>query len=308
VTSEEPTVRQTTLGFAASKQSAEILSAASTFLFVPGNRPGRFSKAVDSGADIVILDLEDSVHPLDKSAARRHVAEFVDRHPCIVRVNSVGTPWHHDDLLALADRHSLVAVMLPKTEFADDVAAVASIVNAPVVALVETASGVARSNDLAATASLARVAFGNLDFSADCDVTIGHDEVETLFARSALVVASRAAGLPGPIDGVFVDIADIDGLRKACRRARRLGFAGKLCLHPCQVDAVRAEFAPSADEIAWASNLLAERATHDNPSLFLFNGSMVDEPVIRRARAIAARSAAGGAATDPLDATNRGSR
>jgi citrate lyase subunit beta / citryl-CoA lyase len=284
-----------------SRRFAELLTAASSFLFVPGNRPDRFAKAANSGADMVIVDLEDSVPATEKTKARDHVAAWCETNRCVVRINGVATPWHRDDLEALAGRKGLVAIMLPKAADPTHAESVSSTTGALIVALVETAQGIVRSAEVAASKPVARLAFGNLDFIAECGIAVSPDEYELLAARSALVIASHAAGLPGPIDGVFSAIGDTDGLSLAAGRARRLGFAGKLCLHPEQVAVVRRQFEPTKDELDWAHQVLSAHSVTQSPSLFMLDGNMIDEPVIRRARALVARAASSRIAHDSGD-------
>ncbi|MFV0309476.1 MAG: HpcH/HpaI aldolase/citrate lyase family protein [Desertimonas sp.] len=271
--------------------AANPVDAATSFLFVPGTRHDRFAKAADSGADVVIVDLEDAVAPADKVSARTVVAGWCDANACVVRINGAATPWHDDDIDALAGAPELLAVMVPKAESIEQVESVASAVGVAVIALVETARGVLHAAELASSPAVARLAFGNLDFAADCGITPGPDELELLAARSALVVASRAAGLPGPVDGVFTQVGDLDGLGAAVGRARRLGFAGTLCIHPEQVAVVSRRLGPSTEEIDWARRVLAASAEHGAATLFVLDGNMVDEPVLRRARAIVAQVA-----------------
>ncbi|GAA1248461.1 CoA ester lyase [Prauserella halophila] len=257
---------------------------ATTFLFVPGDRPERFEKASASGADLVVLDLEDAVAPERKDAARDHVAEWLTQgHECAVRVNPPGSPWHEQDLTALAGHSG--ALMLPK---ADTPATVQQVVRTlddvpPIVALVETALGVVQAADLAAVPSVERLAFGSFDLAAE----LGVDPVDRealAAARGALVLGSAAAGLAGPIDGVTADLDDSDVLTDDVRYARRLGFTGKLCVHPKQLSPVTAAFRPGDDEIRWARKVVdateAGRGTHGAVAV---DGQMVDKPVLERA-------------------------
>ncbi|MGE9809390.1 MULTISPECIES: HpcH/HpaI aldolase/citrate lyase family protein [unclassified Janibacter] len=262
---------------------------ATTFLFVPGSRPDRFDKALKAGADIIVLDLEDAVTEDDKDEALASVTSWLSQEGNIgaVRVNGAG---HHDrfeaDLAALADVQGLAAIVVP---MAADVAAVArahEVTGAPVVALVETALGLLRAADMAAAPGVVRLAFGHLDFAADIGSDTGPEAM--LLARSTLVVASRAAGLAGPVDGVTTELDDPGVASEDAGRAACLGFTGKFCIHPRQIAAVSAAFAPSADEVAWARRVL-HAAESGGAGAVRFDGHMVDAPVLNRAKSVLAR-------------------
>lgn len=251
-------------------------------LFVPANRPDRFAKAAASGADAVILDLEDAVAAKDKEHARSCLADLSLHCPVLVRVNAVGTPWHVADIAAL---HGLqvAAVMLPKAEDAETVEAIAA-GNLPVIALIETARGLAEARRIAALPNVARLAFGSVDYSLD--LGLEHQREILLPARSELVLASRLAGIAAPLDGVTTQI-DATVATDDARHARAIGMAGKLCIHPLQVRGVREAFLPSAAEIKWARTVL-----ESGDGAASVDGEMVDEPVRRRARNILDRTPA----------------
>jgi citrate lyase subunit beta/citryl-CoA lyase len=249
-------------------------------LFVPGDRPDRLDKALSSGADAVILDLEDAVAPTHKDQARAHVARLTQGKAVIVRVNALGTPWHALDL-ATAVEGSVAGIMLPKTEGGAEWSALCQTLSnrLPVIALIETGRGLARARDIAATPGVARLAFGSVDYCADLGCE--HTAEALLHARSELVLASRLAGLPAPLDGVTTSITADELWSDDARRAAGLGFGGKLCIHPRQVSGIMAAFTPGEASIAWAERVLAraEGAT-------ALDGEMVDEPVRRQAQAI----------------------
>jgi citrate lyase subunit beta/citryl-CoA lyase len=270
--------------------AAPVLASAVSWLFVPGDRPERFAKAASSGAHVVVCDLEDAVAPEAKAGAREHVADYLhDGGRAVVRINGATTAWHADDLAALARAPGLLAVMLPKAEGAGAVRAVADAAGAPVVALVESALGVVRVHETAAAA--ARLAFGSLDFALD--VAADHDDDGALLqARTTLVLASRAAGLPSPVDGVTTALDDASAAARDAARARRLGFGGKLCIHPRQIAAVHAAYTPTEDELAWARDVLAASADGSSGAVRSSTGELIDAPVVRRARAILMRGPA----------------
>jgi citrate lyase subunit beta/citryl-CoA lyase len=247
--------------------------AATTFLFVPGDRPGRFGKAAGSGADVVILDLEDAVAPADKDSARVEVRAWLRHTAAMVRINAPGTPWFDADAAMVAALG--VPVVVPKAETPGVLAGFGA-----VVALVETARGVERAAELAAVPSVTRLAFGSVDLAAELGVA-PEDREPFAYARSRLVIASAAAGLAPPVDGVTTDLRDDQRLEADVRYARRMGFGGKLCVHPRQVAPVRAGFAPTEAERDWARRVLTAGA-----SASTVDGRMVDKPVLDRARRI----------------------
>lgn len=251
-------------------------------LFVPANRPERFAKAAASGADAVILDLEDAVAADAKDAARAALEVAFTGLPVIVRINAHGTPWHDADMAAVSALRP-AAVILPKAEDGAVVAAVvAALGGVPVIALVETARGLANARAIAA-AGVARLAFGSVDFCAD--LGCAHLREVLLPARSELVLASRLAGIAAPLDGVTVQLDDLSASHDDAAHARALGMTGKLCIHPRQVAEVTRAFAPTEQEIDWARRVLAS-----GDGAASVDGAMVDEPVRIRARAILAGS------------------
>jgi citrate lyase subunit beta/citryl-CoA lyase len=261
---------------------------ARTFLFVPGTRPERFAKAAATAADLVIADLEDAVAEEEKASARSAVAQWLAAEGrAAVRVNGTASPHHREDIAALAGLPGLVAVVVP---MADDPAALASLheqlgEGVAIVALIETALGLVRVQELAAAPGVRRLAFGHLDFAADLDAST--DDETMLLARSTLVLASRAAGLPGPVDGVTTALDDPAVTTADAGRARRLGFAGKLCIHPRQVALVNAAFSPSEEDVAWARRVIEAAGAGGAVRV---DGHMVDAPVLLKAQAILARS------------------
>lgn len=262
-----------------------------SYLFVPGDRPERFDKALAAGADAIVIDLEDAVAPPNKTQARAAVADWLSaKHltaegPVIVRINGAETPWFQEDL-ALCAHAGVAAVMLPKAERIEEVLAAARTSaderRTAVLPLIETAVGFSRAQAIAVTAGVQRLAFGAIDFQLD--LGIHGDDEELLFFRSQLVLASRLAGIEAPIDGVCTALDDAQRLGREATRARRLGFGAKLCIHPRQVEAVNRAFSPGEDEIAWAQRVLQSAA--GNGGAVAVDGKMVDRPVILRAEAI----------------------
>jgi citrate lyase subunit beta/citryl-CoA lyase len=259
-------------------------SAARSYLFVPGNRPERFDKALASGADAVIVDLEDAVPPDHKDAARAAVAAWLSaERPVVVRINAIDTPWFGADV-ALCRRAGVAAVMLAKTERAQDLTAVgAAVPLLPLIPLIESAAGIDQLRAIATAPRVQRLAFGAIDFQLDLNMRAGFDEL--IYFRSQLVLASRLANLAAPIDSPSTLIDDPRAVEDEAQRARRLGFGAKLCIHPKQVDGVNRSFSPSAAEVAWAERVLAAAAVSHGAAVAL-DGKMVDKPVILRAQAI----------------------
>lgn len=257
-------------------------------LFVPGDRPERFGKALAAGADAVIVDLEDAVAPADKGKARDAIAANWPREGrLLLRINGCGTPFLADDL-ALARRLRLDGIILPKAEQAQNISTVhAAVPDVPVIALIESALGLANARALAATHGVARLAFGSIDYCADLGSS--HSREALLMARSELVLASRLARRAGPIDGVTATVADATLARDDAAYAAGLGFAGKLCIHPSQIAPVLAGFAPSPSDIAWAQRILAAASE----GAVKVDGAMVDAPVRIRAEQILKRAEIG---------------
>ncbi|RQS35349.1 CoA ester lyase [Burkholderia sp. Bp8992] len=269
---------------------------ARSLLFVPATRPERFAKALDSGADCIVVDLEDAVGIDSKDDARARLAQHLprltsaQRSRTVVRVNAVGTPWHDADIALLRDwMPQRVAVMLPKSEDPDALRAVAAQLGdeACIVALIESLAGLDAADALARDPQVVRLAFGHLDFQLDLGMRASPDEPELAFARNALVAASRRARLPAPIDGVTVRTDDAVQLAADARRARAFGFGGKLCIHPTQVAVVNDAMGYSDTEQAWARRVIDEAGKHGG-AVFNLDGRMVDLPVIRAAEAIVA--------------------
>ena len=270
---------------------APTLALARSFLFVPGHRPERFAKALASGADAVIIDLEDAV-PLDaKDTARSALlsawADFdaADRARLLVRVNPAGTPWHEADLAAVASLSGLGALMLPKAENPQQLEHAFTACGVPVLPLIESAEGVGQMDAIARAAGTLRLGLGHIDLQADLRIICGPDEAEIAPIRLAMVVASRRAHLPAPVDGVTTATTDADVLARDAQRSRRFGFWAKLCIHPAQVAGVHQALAPTEAECDWARRVLAAEVAAGGGA-FSVDGKMVDPPVLLLARQI----------------------
>ena len=258
-----------------------------SYLFVPGDRPERFDKAVAAGADVTVLDLEDAVKIEQKGIARDAVRDWLSAGGrAAVRINGIGTEWHDEDVRLVA-LPGVTLAMLPKAE---DAGALACFVaglrsDLPVTPLIETAQGIFEARALAKIKKVRQLAFGSVDFQLDTGIE-GDDE-ELLFARSQLVLASAAAGIAAPVDGVTVALDDAARLTAEVRRSRRLGFGGKLCIHPRQVAVVHQAFAPDPAEIECARAIVAAADGAGEGALRL-DGNLIDLPIVERARRLLA--------------------
>jgi citrate lyase subunit beta/citryl-CoA lyase len=261
-----------------------------TYLFVPGDRPERFAKALASGADAVVVDLEDAVAPAAKDAARAAVARWLAGEPerprVVVRINDESAPAFDADVAMLA-ASGAVAVMLPKAERVRTIAALlAACPGIVVLPLVESACGMLGAQALAAAPGVQRLVFGTIDYALDLD--LGSDPAALDAGHVHLALVSRAAGIAAPVAGVSTAIDDEAALLADLARARLHGFSAKLCIHPRQVAPIHAALAPGAAELAWARRVLeAAAAAHGAVQL---DGRMVDKPVIERARRIVERA------------------
>lgn len=253
-------------------------------LFVPADRPERYAKALASGADVVIVDLEDAVAPANKDAAREALAGWLAaENACaqvVVRVNGVDSPWFEADRALVARSPRVGAVMLPK---ADRRSPWAAFEGKPILPLVETAAGVDAATLIAGAAGVTRLAFGSIDLQLD--LGIEGDDDALLYFRSHIVLASRLASLPAPIEGVCTSIDDDQALTAHVQRAKRFGFGGQLCIHPSQVAAVNAGFLPTAAQLDWARRVV-EAAARAGGAAVAVDGKMVDRPVLARAQSL----------------------
>ena len=259
-----------------------------TYLFVPGNRPERFAKALASGADAIVLDLEDAVAPAAKGQAREAIAAWLrqaseaDRERTVVRINDAASTDFADDLRLLRDARG-AQVMLPKSESAEQVQALRGRVpDAHVLALVESARGVLSAQDLAGARGVTRLVFGTLDYALDLDLEINDSPEGLAHAAGVLALASRAAGLPTPVAGVTPTIDDEARLLSELGWWRRHGFGAKLCIHPRQVASIHSALAPGAQQVEWARRVLAAEAT--SPGAAQLDGRMIDRPVVLQAQ------------------------
>jgi citrate lyase beta subunit len=269
------------------------LASARSLLFVPGNDPHKLEKALSAGADAVVADLEDAVPAAEKETARRLSAERLAEARTAslrgVRVNAAGTPFWEEDLHAVAGL-PLDVLVVPKA--APDALAELPREGPPVVAVVESARGLKRAHETASVPRVAALALGAVDLGLELGLERRPDGQEVLFVRSQLVLDSAAAGIRAPFDLVHLDTRDEAGLERECRLARSLGFRGKLCIHPDQVEVVNRVFFPSEGELERARRVVDvyEQGVAEGRGAVSLEGEMVDLPVVERARQVLAQA------------------
>ena len=278
-----------------------------SFLFAPGNHARRVEKALTLAADAVILDLEDAVATAEKVATRAPVRQALQGPRTglgYVRVNGATTEFCHADLMAVIGP-GLDGIVLPMVEDPWQLRAVDWAIAAAeraagleagridLIPILETARGMAAVDAIARSGTrVRRMAFGAGDFTNDVAMRWSRDEAELAQARYAMLIASRAAGLEAPLDTVWADLPDADGFAASCRRVAELGFQGKMCIHPDQVDVANRTFAPSAEETAQAERIVAAFRDAEAQGLasIRVDGRFVDYPIVYRAQKTVARA------------------
>jgi citrate lyase subunit beta / citryl-CoA lyase len=305
-----------------------VIGRLRTALFVPGDRPDRVAKAVRCAAEAIVVDLEDAVAAEAKGRARDQAVDALAQvgasrqdgpgsgepgsagPALLVRVNAADTAWFADDVDALAPvLHSLSGVMLPMCATPGDiqrldaaltgleVSLVRPARHTAILPIIETAQGVLGAAGIAAaSARVHTLVFGAADLSAELGVTATADGDELLYARSHVALATAAAGRRQPLDGPHLTLDDTDGLSRSAAHARRLGYGGKVVIHPSQLDIVTAAFSPTAAEVDWAhavDEAFTEAEYAGRGAVRLHDGTFVDPPVANRARAILAEVAEG---------------
>lgn len=274
-----------------------------SWMFVPGNLPRRLEKVKELDADVIIYDLEDAVPFHEKETARRLVCQTIRQHPNkiqFVRVNDPSTPCFVKDLVEVAGS-GVAGIVLPKASDREQLrladyllSRVEKKAHVPegsieIVPLIESAAGLFHAHAIAtASPRVKRLAFGSVDFALDIGAQLTKEGTELLYARSQLVVVSRVAGIEPPVDAVFPDIRDPEGLIREAQLAKQLGFLGKLVIHPSQIDPVNRVFTPTPQEVAEAQKIAAafDAAVTRGVGVVEVEGRMVDVPVARRAKRI----------------------
>jgi citrate lyase subunit beta/citryl-CoA lyase len=265
-----------------------------SLLFAPGSDERKLRRALESEADGVVADLEDAVALDAKAPARALVAGILrEREPAAptacVRINGVDTDLWEDDMAAL-EGLALDAIVVPKAT-PEAVEALGS-TGPPLIAIVETAQGLRLAYETACSPRVAALALGAADLGAELRLEPRRDGQEILYARSKLVVDSAAAGVRAPFDVVHLDTRDGEGLEAETLFARSLGFGGKLCIHPAQVETVNRVFAADEEQLEWARRVVAayERGLEEGRGAIAVEGEMVDLPIVVRARRLLERS------------------
>ena len=263
-----------------------------SYLYAPGNDPRKIEKALASEADAVVLDLEDAVAPNRKEEARESISEVLRSRPAkpvFVRVNAPGSALAEEDIEAISGPH-LSGLRLPKTESAEAVRGVAERLEtlgceAGIQCLIESALGLELAPEISRShGRVVGIGLGEADLAADLGV---RDEAGLLYARSRVVATARAAGLPGPVQSVYTNVRNTDGLRQSTEAGKKLGFLGRSAIHPAQIPAINEVFTPTEEEVAEAEGLLArleESAGKGTGAFVLEDGRFVDKAVVESAR------------------------
>jgi len=284
-----------------------------TALFVPGNRPDRIEKAFNTEADVIIIDLEDSVPLSEKESSRSNVREkvpqFADR-IILVRVNELGSPFIKGDLEETIVE-GVNGIILPKVEKADDIHDINKLLlevekkrslpegSIHLFPLIESAAAVQHVYDIVSTKTkperIYTVAFGAADYTLDMGIEMTMEGNELFYARSKIAIACRAAGISPPIDTPFmIDLKNTEALISDARRAKELGFQGKLVIHPQQVEPCNRIFSPTPEEIAKAEKIVHafEEAEAAGVAAIQLEGKFIDYPVVKRSKNILALATA----------------
>ncbi|HEB9313312.1 TPA: CoA ester lyase [Campylobacter coli] len=266
---------------------------AKSFLFVPSIYPERFIKALQSGANQIIVDLEDSVEEAKKEVGRKNIADFSSQcaennDKFLIRINETQSAEFQKDLSLIStikESNSIVGIVLPKAQNYEDID-ILSKFELPIIPIIESALGVENLDDIAKHPSVLALSFGSLDMTLDLNLQEGEGKNFILNSiRTQIVLKSVKYNLLSPINGVYPDIKNIDGLKEDLLFAKSMGFGGSLCIHPNQVIPINEVFSPSAQQIAWAKEILSLRK-NSNDIIFNHNGMMVDLPVIKKAEQI----------------------
>ncbi|MCJ7596962.1 MAG: CoA ester lyase [Desulfobacterales bacterium] len=278
-----------------------------TALFSPGNRPDRVEKAIGSGADAVIIDLEDAVPLSEKENTRPLVRAILDRHPgkrLYVRVNGLTTPYCTEDLAAVVC-NNLTGILFPKVESQEDIFEIDRILFdaekrsglekgiIEIMTLCESAKGLEEIYPIVSAKpkhhQFSTVAFGSADYTLDLGIALTREGKELEYARARIPIACRAAGIMPPIDTPWmVDLKDIDGLVADAKKAKAYGFQGKLVIHPNQIQPCHDVFTPTEEEIAKAKKIIDafEEAERQGRAAIQLEGKFIDYAVVEKAKRI----------------------
>lgn len=292
------------------------MPALRTLLFAPGNHPRKVEKVFGLEADAVILDLEDAVANSEKSATRAPVLTALQNNYNnrsysgnnslgYVRVNSMDTDFCFADIQHMV-AYGVDGIMLPKVESCHQLYAADWMINAlekergiepgsiDLLPIIESAIGLRDIHDICSSGTrVKRLAFGAADYTIDVGMDWSNDEFELEHARTTIAVASRAAGLEPPIDSVWVEIKDEAGYEASCRRARKLGYQGKMCIYPPQIKPGNLAFSPSPEQLTRAQEIIQafEKAEREGSASIQLNGQFIDYPIVEKARRVMALAA-----------------
>ena len=261
---------------------------AKTWLFVPAIRIDRVAKAFASGADAVIVDLEDAVSGVDKAEARKALRSYYDSndyHPIWVRINQTGSTDFEEDLKICQQMPNLAGLILPKAEQAADIEQLHHAIGLPIIALIETALGLYQIDSIAKASGLLTFSYGFLDLCNDLQVQVGTAAADIIAnqIRYQLLLTSKVHSLLAPIDTVYTDFNDDEGLSQRVQLWSQMGMSGMLCIHPKQVAVVQQSLQPTDAEIDFARRVV-EKYQYSGQAVFKIDGNMVDAPVIERCR------------------------
>ncbi|CAM5194863.1 CoA ester lyase [Oligella ureolytica] len=259
-------------------------------LFVPAANLERIPKALATDASIVIVDLEDAVEADAKFSVRHQLEKWANDNPgrrFFLRINDAQSPWFIDDL-AFAGRidKNILGVMLPKAESAKDVVPVERL-GVPVIPLIETAAGVTHLKEICAVDGVTRISIGELDLALSLRIDRNTEGAKRLInhVRSQVCLHSQAAKLNPPLDTVYPNFKDLEGLENHLNFTKEMGFGGSLCIHPMQLDVIHKVFMPKPEDLEWAKRVVAAARKYGN-SVFQLDGEMIDRPVIEHAEAL----------------------
>ncbi|MEZ5823454.1 MAG: CoA ester lyase [Geminicoccaceae bacterium] len=274
-------------------------------LYMPGSNPRALAKGRELPADGLILDLEDAVAPDAKESAREHVREALadksayGRREIVVRTNGLDTEWGRGDLLSMA-KAGADAILLPKVDNAamvDEAAAVldeaGAPANLPIWCMMETPRGILHAEEIADHPAVTCLVLGTSDLTKDMRALHTAMRLPMLLSLGQCLLAARAAGI-AVLDGVHLDLADLEGHAASCTQGRELGFDGKTLIHPKQIEAANTAFAPSAEDVAWSARIIEawEEASAKGKGVVLVDGKLVENLHIAEARRLLALSAA----------------
>ncbi|WP_372966149.1 CoA ester lyase [Marinobacter sp.] len=264
-----------------------------SFLFVPATRPDRIAKALASGADTIIVDLEDAVPLEAKDSARASLAEYLKTNPdalVMVRINGADSAQYQADIALCKNAANITGVMLPKAADRSDIEYVSEATGKPVWPLIESAAGIASLPTLVKASGIARLSIGALDLASDLSLASNTPGAETVldYCKCQLVIHSRAAGLAAPVETVVPVIDNPEYISKVATKANEMGFRGMLAIHPRQLPEIHQAFTPDPEQVLWAERVL--EGADQFGAVFQLDGKMIDAPVIQEAKSILARA------------------